>query len=118
MSDFHRPTYTFPFGAYNATEVKLYGIPGILKAPGEIRLGGKLFEIKMVLSEKSVNSEDSAIDKTVESGKQDRESQGNNNKNEGRQTEDIGNVEGVSEEHLTQEDVRFSDQRYGNCRSK
>ncbi|RUU12837.1 hypothetical protein EOD23_06285 [Mesorhizobium sp. USDA-HM6] len=26
--DFHRPTLTFPDGAYNATQVRLYGIPG------------------------------------------------------------------------------------------
>ncbi|MER9948146.1 hypothetical protein [Mesorhizobium sp. M0047] len=26
--DFHRPTLTFPDGAYNASQVRLYGIPG------------------------------------------------------------------------------------------
>ena len=28
MSDFHRPTLTYPNGAYSATQVRLYGIPG------------------------------------------------------------------------------------------
>lgn len=28
MSDFHKPTFTFPDNAYHATQVRLYGIPG------------------------------------------------------------------------------------------
>jgi hypothetical protein len=56
VSDYHRPTYTFPIGAYNATEVRLYGKPGILKTPGEIRVGGKDYTIKMSLSAKDGKS--------------------------------------------------------------
>ncbi len=29
MDEFHRPTATFPSGAYNATQVRLYGLDGI-----------------------------------------------------------------------------------------
>lgn len=49
--DFHRPTLTFPQSAYNATQVRLYGISpngGELLFPGEEKsISGEEFDISV-----------------------------------------------------------------------
>jgi hypothetical protein len=69
MNDFHRPTYTFPYGAYNATEVRLYGKPGIMDTPAEIRIGDERYEIDFVL--RRVGQEEKASETSDDENKKE-----------------------------------------------
>jgi hypothetical protein len=53
--DFHKPTYTFPNGAYNATEVRLYGRPGIFQKSGEVTVNDKTFNISVSVKQKEAS---------------------------------------------------------------
>jgi len=61
--DFHRPTLTFPDGAYNASQVRLYGIPGSsgLVYPGSSKaVGTRNASISSNISTNDLNKDEEA----------------------------------------------------------
>jgi hypothetical protein len=67
--DFHRPTLTFPNGAYNASQVRLYGIPGSggLVFPGTSKaVGTKNVSISSNISTNNSKTDDEINKKVKE----------------------------------------------------
>src|SRR4051812_47835984 len=66
--EYHRPTYTFPYGAYNATEERLYGKPGIIQSEtGDAYVNGENYEIHVDVRKKpKAPTEDAGTSKVQE----------------------------------------------------
>lgn len=90
-TEFHRPTYEFHNNAYNATEVRLYGIPSI-GGSSSVNLGGKEYDVEINLVRRDGREHESSS-KARRSVKLSEENDSNVSSSASRSAESIPAIE-------------------------